>query len=116
VGLTVPFLSYWLTATIYAVFLKERNFMRIVTESCERLGNKGTIVVEADNLEAVKSLDARNLALNHAKTMGMSVPGFTGNSWTEWTDENGNRLEGDAFTTATVRKCRAHYPVQEATI
>lgn len=90
--------------------------MKIVEQLCERLGNKGTIVVEGDNLEIVKSLDARNLALNHAKTLGLSIPGFTGNSWTEWTDADGNRLEGEAFNSATVRKCRAHYPVQEASI
>lgn len=90
--------------------------MKIVEGSCERAGNKGTIVVEGDNLEIVKSLDARNMALDHAKTLGMSMPGFTGNSWTEWTDESGNRLEGEAFNSAPVRKCRAHYPVQEATI
>ncbi len=90
--------------------------MKIVESVCERNGNKGTIVVEADNLEAVKSLDARKLALNHAKTLGLSVPGFTGNSWTQWVDENGNELVGEAFNNASVRKCRAHYPVQEATL
>jgi hypothetical protein len=90
--------------------------MKIVDSVCERNGNKGTIVVEGDSLEEVKSLDSRNLALNHAKTLGLSMPGFTGNSWTQWVDENGNDLVGDAFAKAPIRKCRAHYPVQEASL
>jgi hypothetical protein len=90
--------------------------MRVVEELCTRTGPKGEIVVEANDLEGVKSLDARNLALDHAKKLGMSVPGFTGNSWTEWVDEAGKALEPAAMTTATTRLCRGYYPVQEATL
>lgn len=90
--------------------------MRVVENLCSRTGPKGEIVVEAGDLEQVKSLDARNLALDHAKKLGMSVPGFTGNSWTEWVDETGKAIEPNAMTTATTRFCRGYYPVQEATL
>jgi hypothetical protein len=90
--------------------------MRIVEESFERSGPKATVVVEADNLEQVKGLEARNLALDFARKNGLSVPGFTGGSWTEWVDENGKSLLGEDFKNASTRLVRAHYPVQEAVI
>lgn len=90
--------------------------MRIVEESFERTGPKATVVVEADNMEKVKSLEARNLALDFARKNGLSVPGFTGGSWTEWVDENGKSLLGEDFQNASTRLVRAYYPVQEAVI
>lgn len=90
--------------------------MRIVEESFERIGPKATVVVEADNLEQVKSLDARNMALDFARKNGLSVPGFTGSSWTEWVNDKGEPLTGESFKEASVRLCRAHYPIQEAVI
>lgn len=90
--------------------------MRVVEELCTRTGPKGEIAVEARDLEGVKSLDARNLALDYAKKLGMSVPGFTGNSWTEWVDESGKVLDPTSMSTATTRLCRGYYPVQEAVL
>lgn len=90
--------------------------MKIIEEGCKRTGPKAEIVVEGKNLEEVKSLDARNLVLDHARKMGLSVPGFTGGSWTEWYNEDGEVLQGEKFSEARVRLCRATYPVQEATL
>jgi len=90
--------------------------MRIIEEAFERIGPKATVVVEADNLEQVKGLEARNLALDFARKNGLSVPGFTGSSWTEWVDETGKSLLGEDFKNASTRLVRAYYPVQEAVI
>jgi hypothetical protein len=90
--------------------------MRVVDNACERTGPKATVVVEGKNVEEVKSLDARNLALDYARKLGLSVPGFTGSSWTEWVDNEGKSLLNEDFTKATTRFCRASYPVQEAAL
>lgn len=90
--------------------------MRIVENACERLGPKATVVVEGPNVEQVKSLDARNLALDYARKMGLSVPGFSGSSWTEWVNADGKTISGEEFTKSAEKFCRASYPVQEATL
>jgi hypothetical protein len=90
--------------------------MRIVEGSCERTGSKATVVVEGKDVEVVKSLDARNLALDHARKLGLSVPGFTGSSWTEWVDETGSSLTGEKFASSPIKLCRASYPIQEAAL
>jgi hypothetical protein len=90
--------------------------MRVVDDKCERTGPKATVVVEGRNVEDVKSLEARNLALDHARKLGLSVPGFCGGAWTEWVDEEGQELVGEKFAQASTRYCRASYPVQEAAL
>lgn len=90
--------------------------MRVVESSSERTGPKATVVIEGKDVEDVKSLDARTMALDHARKMGLSVPGFTGHGWTEWVDVNGESLVGEKFAKATVRFCRSAYPIQEAAL
>jgi hypothetical protein len=90
--------------------------MRVVEAASERTGAKATVVVEGSNVEVVRSFEARNLALEHAKKMGMSIPGFCGSAWTVWVDDSGKELNGDDFKAASTKVCRASYPIQEAAL
>jgi hypothetical protein len=90
--------------------------MKIVEEACVKNGPKAEIVVECNDLVQARSIDARNMALDYAKRIGLSLPGISGNVITEFVDEKGAAITGMSFTPGLAKACRATYPVQEATL
>jgi hypothetical protein len=90
--------------------------MKIIEEACVKNGPKAEIVVECSDLVKARSVDARNLALDYAKKIGLSLPGINGNVITEFVDEKGAALTGVSFAKGEAKACRATYPVQEATL
>lgn len=87
--------------------------IRVVPLKEERRGNKADIAVEGDTIDQVYSLEAREAVLSHARSIGLSRPGFSGGCWTEWVGADGKRLVGDEFKNSPYKRCRAHYPVQD---
>ncbi len=87
--------------------------MQIIPIPGERSGTRADIAVECDTIDQAYSLQARELVLNYARQIGLSRPGFSGGCWIEWVGADGKRLVNDEFKTATYKRVRAHYPVQD---
>jgi hypothetical protein len=87
--------------------------LKIVPSPNEKIGTKADIAIECDTIHQAYSLEAREMVLTYAKQIGMSRPGFSGGCWIEWVGPDGNRLQGEEFKNAAVKRIRAHYPVQE---
>lgn len=84
----------------------------IVNDQCRRNGNRATVVIEGDSPEHVMSTEARQLALHHAATMGISRPGLGTGGGPYPVDPNGEA--GDPVATANTTGCKYRYdwPVQ----
>lgn len=48
----------------------------VVHDKSSRTGNSATVVIEGPSIDDVTGADAKNLALSHAMTLGLSRPGL----------------------------------------
>lgn len=84
----------------------------IVRDACRRNGNSAVIVIEGDSPEEVMNKQAKELALNHAATLGVSRPGVGTGGGPYPVDPAGQA--GDPVQTANTAGCKYRYdwPVQ----
>jgi len=84
----------------------------IVQDQCQRNGNRGTVVVEGNSPNEVMSKEAREMALSHAATLGISRPGLGTGGGPYPVNAQGEA--GDPVQTANAGGCKYRYdwPVQ----
>lgn len=93
--------------------MADANFPKIVSDKCERTGPKAEICIECVDLNQAYDKGTREMVLQHATSLGLSRPGFSGGCSTEWVNGAGETLHGEAFRNASDRRVRAYYPIQE---